>query len=270
MDGGTISTATQGAGQAGDITLNVDSFVAQDTILTSSSMGTAQGNAGTITIQGLSGPGTLATRLTFTDSTVATEAALADGGNIRIVARDTLRLRDSQITTAVGSGQGRGGNILIDPTIVLLERSRIVADAFGGPGGNIRIVAQGFLRDAASRVSASSAQSVAGQIDIQAVTTPSALVTPLPPAFAPAASLLRDPCVARLREGTVSTLVERGRVGVPASPVGVLPSRLGSGLGETSRLPAMGQDTPHDQFTGRGVLALDRVAHRWRLECGAR
>ena len=44
--------------------------------------------------------------------------------------------------------------------------------------------------------------------------------------FAPAAELLRDLCAAQLHEGNVSSLVARGRVGMPASPEGILPSRL--------------------------------------------
>ena len=69
-------------------------------------------------------------------------------------------------------------------------------------------------------------RNVEGRIDIQAAITPSGLVAPVPLVFASAATLLRSPCAARLHEGTVSTLVERGRAGVPATPDGVLPSRL--------------------------------------------
>jgi hypothetical protein len=83
------------------------------------------------------------------------------------------------------------------------------------------------LADPESGVSASSALGIAGTVDIQApVTNLSGLVAPLPPEFAQVAALLRDQCVARLREGAVSSLVERGRDGMPASPEGVLPSRL--------------------------------------------
>jgi large exoprotein involved in heme utilization and adhesion len=224
--GPRIEAETTGTRRAGDITLNVGSLMAQGATLTSSSTGAATGDAGTVRIQGPGGIGTTATRVTLTGSVVATEASVADGGDIQVQAQDTLRLRDSQITTAVRSGQGHGGNILIDPEFVILERSRIVANAFGGRGGNIQIVAQGFVTDAASKVSASSAKSAPGIIDIQAVTTPIGLVAPSLPTFASAASLLRSPCAARLHEGTVSTLVERGRDGVPATPDGVLPSRL--------------------------------------------
>jgi filamentous hemagglutinin family protein len=225
-DGAAISAQGGGAGPAGDITLNVGDLLAQGAMLTSSSTGAVTGNAGTVTIQGPGGTGTLATRVTLIGSVVATDTSVADGGDIQVRAQDMLRLRDSQITTAVSSGEGRGGNIFIDPEFVILERSQIRADAFGGPGGNIRIMTQGFVADATSQVSASSARNVEGRIDIPAFTTPSGLVAPLPLVFASAATLLRSACAARLHEGTISTLVERGRAGVPATPDGVLPSRL--------------------------------------------
>lgn len=157
---------------------------------------------------------------------MATEATVADGGDIRVLAQDTLRLQDSRITTAVRSGKGRGGNIFIDPEFVILERSQIVADAFGGPGGNIRVVAKGFITDAYSRVSASSAQAVNGLIDIRAVTIPTGLVTPLPQAFARAAELLHNRCAERLRGGTASRLMLGGRDGAPLEPGKWLPSPL--------------------------------------------
>jgi hypothetical protein len=223
---GRLSTETFGTGQAGDLTLNVGSLVAQGATLTSSSTGAATGTAGTVRIQGPGGLGSAATQVLLTGSTVATEATVADGGNIEVRAQTLLRLRDSQISTAVSTGQGQGGNIRIDPAAVILERSQIVANAFGGPGGNIQIVAQAFVPDARSQVSASSAQNVPGVVEIQAVTTPRGFVAPLPMAFAQTAELLRSRCAERLREGTVSRLVLGGRDGVPLEPGSLLLSPL--------------------------------------------
>jgi hypothetical protein len=42
-------------------------------------------------------------------------------------------------------GAGQWGNITIAPRCVILDRSQIRADAFGGPGGNVRIAAEVFL-----------------------------------------------------------------------------------------------------------------------------
>src|SRR5207249_8981686 len=101
------------------------------------------------------------------------------------------------------------------------------AEAFGGPGGNVRLVAEVFLADPESRVSASSALGISGTVDIQApVTNLSGVVAPLSPDFARTTALLRDRCAARLREGTVSSFVVRGRPSLPATYDGPLPSRL--------------------------------------------
>ena len=132
-----LSTSTAGQGQGGNIEVQ-----AQQVQLTEgaaiSAQSTSTGNAGTVLIEGPGGMGTFATRVTLTGSAITTNASVADGGNIQVRAQGTLRLRDSQITTAVRGGEGRGGNIVIDPEFVILERSQIRADAFGGPGGNIQ------------------------------------------------------------------------------------------------------------------------------------
>ena len=164
-------------------------------------------------------------------SRITTTSSEASGGNIRVTAQSMVRLRDSFITATVGGGPGTsGGNITIDPEFVILENSQIVSDAFQGRGGDIAIEAGVFLADPASEVSAKAQDSevgIDGQIDIRAlVTNLSGLVTPLPPDLAPAAELLRDQCEARLHEGTVSSLVARGRASMPVSPEGILPSRL--------------------------------------------
>jgi large exoprotein involved in heme utilization and adhesion len=262
--GSGLSTRTIGSGHGGNLVLQARQIQLAEGAAISAQSSEA-GNAGSIRI-------TATDTFVSTNSAVTAEASQADGGNIVLTAGSLLRLRGSQITAEVDGGPTTiGGNITIDPEFVILEKSQVTANAFAGRGGNIRIAAGVFLEDPASSVSASSALGISGTVDVQApVTNLSGLVAPLPPDFAPAATLLRDPCVARLREGTVSTLVERGRDGVPASPEGVLPSRLMSGLREPPRLPATGQSVSQGPSSGRGGLALDRVAHRWRLECGAR
>src|SRR5690606_26771805 len=87
-------------------------------------------------------------------SSITAEASQSDGGNITVNARNLVYLSDSAITTSVGSGQGKGGNIRIDPTFVILDNSRIVANAFGGPGGNIQIIADHFIASPDSLVDA--------------------------------------------------------------------------------------------------------------------
>ena len=160
------------------------------------------------------------------NGSVTTNASQADGGNIFLTAGSMAHLIKSQITTSVGSGQGKGGNITIDPRFVVLDNSQIRADAFGGPGGNVKIVADVYLTTD-SVVSASSTLGVPGTINVQASTTNvSATLARLPEAVAQAATLLRASCAARVAAGKASSLVVAGREGVPLEPGGYLPSPL--------------------------------------------
>ena len=107
---------------------------------------------------------------------------------------------------------------------MLLQNSQIVANAFAGMRGNIRIQAQKvFLADPMSQVSASSALGINGQVAIQApVTNISGTVVPLLQTFARAGELLRDRCGEWVRGGTMRRFVLGGRDGVPLEPGGLL------------------------------------------------
>src|SRR5882672_9860977 len=161
-------------------------------------------------------------------STVTTEASQAKGGNIRVTAPALVRLQDSQITATVGGGTGDGGNVTIDPAFIVLQGSQISANAVAGNGGRISLTAsKAFLADPSSTVTASSTLGINGEVNIQApVTNISGTLVPLPQAFARVTALLSTRCAERLRAGTVSSLVMRGRDGVPARPGGVLPLPL--------------------------------------------
>ena len=242
--GSQISTATFGAGAGGDISLNsTGSVVITDTgSVQASSFGS--GDGGTITLNGsevvvsnggsieaggfgtgLAGNIEIATskQVVLHNGTISTEATISDGGNIVINTVDLLDLLNSTIETSVQSGVGAGGNINIDPTAVVLQNSSIVANAFGGPGGNIRIVAGQFIIDQNSIVSASSALGIAGNIEINA---PDSNITgklvPLPKNFLDASKLLRDRCGAG--QGGTSSFSAKGGGGVPPGPDGYLPS----------------------------------------------
>ena len=216
-----LFTRTAGPGLGGDITVQAPRVELTEGA-TMSAESTGSGNAGNVTL-------TLGDTFVSTHGSIATRATQADGGNIQITAPTLVRLRDSAITAEVGGGATTvGGNITIDPQFVLLQNSQIIANAFQGQGGNIRIQAQQvFLADPASQVSASSALGINGQVNIQApVTSISGAVAPLPQTFAQTAELLRSRCAQRLREGTVSRFVVGGRDGVPLEPGDLLLSPL--------------------------------------------
>jgi large exoprotein involved in heme utilization and adhesion len=267
--GSQISSSTSSSGRGGDVIVAATDRIALSSGGTISASSSGPGDAGDIVIQA----GQI---FQSRNGAVTTEAEQADGGNIQLTVGSLVELRNSQITATVKSGVGKGGNITIDPQFVVMQGSQVRADAFGGPGGNVRIVAGVFLADPESRVSASSALNIPGTVDIQApVTSISGAVAPLPQEFARISELLRDRCAGRLREGRVSRLVLGGRDGVPSEPGSLLLSPLiqtdPMDNGEQVRTPARtGQVQERAWHVQAGALAeLEAECARWMGHKGA-
>ena len=214
--GATVSTDTRGAGDAGNIAI-----VAHRLLLSTggevSSSSSGAGLAGNIEI-------TLGDSLEVNASSIATEALSSDGGNITITAPRLVELINGRITTSVGSGQGNGGNILIDPDFVVLQSSQIIANAFGGTGGNIDIIAGFLIVSPDSLIDASSALGVDGFVRTTAPDSDvSAGLAVLPASYLDAASKLQAGCGAA--QAGQSSLTQIGRGGVPPDPGGYLTSQ---------------------------------------------
>jgi len=245
LNNSTITTSTSSSGNAGNITANVGTAtLTNNAEIASTSTGTATGSgkAGSVTLNA-------GGQFVSQNSKVTVGTEKADGGNITLNATTLVELTDSQITATVKGGEGKGGNISIDPNFVILENSSITANAFGGPGGNINIVAGTFLMDPASSVTASSAFNAQGTVNIQSpVQNISTSLAPLPKNFASAAALLAERCAARAQDAKFSTFVVAGRDGVPLEPGGLLPSPLvaadSSGLAPPTATGAI--DAPAD------------------------
>ncbi|MEK8015216.1 MAG: filamentous hemagglutinin N-terminal domain-containing protein [Candidatus Parabeggiatoa sp.] len=187
---GTIQAGSQRWGNAGNILLNVGSLkVSQNGLITAETLG--DGLGGSVDIQanhvhlaengaikansqakGFAGniKLTLTDKLTMNKGLLQTAAESADGGNIAITAQNYLYLVDSDISTSVGSGLGGGGNITMDQEFVVQDESPIIAEAHGGPGGNINIATTGIYKfsetSVKNRISASSQYGVDGIVEI--------------------------------------------------------------------------------------------------------
>jgi large exoprotein involved in heme utilization and adhesion len=227
ISGGSISSTTIGDGKGGDVVLsaaqnvnitNGGSISADSLALAATdATGGVGGDTGSINI-------TAGNSITFDGGTISTRAARADGGNIKLTAPNIVQLESSQITTSVESGVGGGGNITIDPQFVIVNNSSIIANAFGGPGGNITIIANEFLQSTTSVIEASSALSTPGVIEVRSPeNNVENNIAQLPQAFIDASALLRGLCTAR-RTGAPSSFVVAGRGGVPVDADGYLPS----------------------------------------------
>jgi large exoprotein involved in heme utilization and adhesion len=265
---GLFSTAS-GSGAGGNINVQGGQLVqlTNDATLSAQSTGTATATAGNITIN--------TPNLETQNANVTTGAALADGGNIAITTTGSLvHLSDTQVTTSVQSGVGSGGNIAINSELIVLDDSQVLANAFGGPGGNITITGDVFLVNSGGQaptslagiVQASSALSTPGTINIEAtVTDVSGTVAQLPEAPLQATELLRAACAARFVGGKTSSLVLGGRDGLPLQPGSLLPSP--PYLASTSDTPStISNSTGFPSPTGFSLLgSSDRNSNRYSL-----
>ncbi len=219
--------------------------------ITSSSIGKDSGNAGDIKINA-------GQQLELTNGssiTTTTESAQANGGNIDIRAIDRIRLVDSTISTSVKGTEGSGGNIFIDPKVVILEGSNVTAQAVGGAGGQIKFVTPLFLADSTSTVSAQSQRGPNGTVTIQSPTSNlSGVVGQLVSKTSPPQVLLQNRCVA-LAGSEQSTFFLAGHDTLPTEPGGWLRSPV-------SMEHWMGEDTEHASglmVRRKGPIGLPRM-----------
>ena len=217
--GGNIEARSNAAGEGGSIELSAGRGVSVVDGGRISAQALGSGNAGTITID--AGP-----RLAIVRASVTTEAQDASGGQIAITARDAVVLQDASITTSVLDGTGGGGDVTIDPEFVILDRSQIIARAFEGPGGNIRIHAGTFLASPDSILDASSELGIDGNVVIDSPNPElTGKLAALPQSFLNASELLADPCLART--ATEGSFVVRPH-GMQAPPDAALSPQTGA------------------------------------------
>ncbi len=222
-EGSMISTSSLGPGNAGDIDVwTAEVHLAGASEITSESRGPeAGGDAGTVRIRAD------AAMTLEEESTISTRAATAGGGQIHVTVGESLHMKDAGITTSVHSGRGNGGDINIEnPRFLTMNRSRVVADAYAGDGGNIYIVSGEFFQSAESVVSASSQLGIDGLVTVDSPETDlTGDLTVLPENFIDAAQWQQTPCGER-RQGDVGRFDISGLNAVCPSPDAVSESPL--------------------------------------------
>ncbi|MBX3305845.1 MAG: filamentous hemagglutinin N-terminal domain-containing protein [Nitrospira sp.] len=220
--GSGIFADTEGIGVGGNISLVAGKsiVVSNGGAISASSTGSNSGDAGKLSINA----GQQLDLLDHSSITTTTQSPQANGGDIDIRAIDRVRLVDSTISTSVKGAEGSGGNIFIDPKVVMLEGSNVTSQAVGGAGGNITLVTPLFLADSASLISASSQRGVSGTVTIQSPTSNlSGTVGQLVSKMSPPQVLLQNRCMA-LAGGEQSTFLLAGRDTLPTEPDGWLNS----------------------------------------------
>ena len=234
LDAAQITSSTTGQGRGGDISVAAGSVTRLNGAgpqINATSTGT--GPAGSITVS--------APLLSLRNgASISTEAQTANGGNITVGSGDLLYLQRSSITTSVNSAFGNGGNVTIDPRLLVLDRSLIQANAVGGNGGNLLIRALQLVPSANSAITATSQLGVSGQIFItaQPLNLNGALVV-LASDLRSATALLREGCAAR-GAGPRSSLLMAGRGGQRQALGAMVPALYFMGRpisGEADRVP---------------------------------
>lgn len=233
QNGGTLSAATSGtASTATGGSINVEALdqvaltngasITASSIVLPETQNSGIANAGSISLNA-------GQQLEVTNGssiTTTTQSPLANGGNIDIRAIDRIRIVNSTISTSVLGAEGNGGNIFIDPNVVVLQGSEVTAKALGGAGGNITFVTPLFLADPASVVSASSEHGPSGTVTIQSPTSNlSGAVGQLASKTTPPQVLLLNRCVAKASTQQ-STFILTGRDVLPSDPGGWLSSPI--------------------------------------------
>lgn len=217
---GMITSETLKTGNAGNVSIKADSSITLQNGGLISAQSNGSGTAANISIDA-------GNSLTVDNASISTQALLSDGGNISVVASNLINMNSSGITATVGTGLGNGGNISLDPLFIVMNGSSITANAFGGAGGNINLVAGNFLRSANSFVTASSKLGVSGTVTVTSQFTDlNGSLVSLPMVYLDAIGLLKQRCAAQI-EGRISTFVLSGRGGLPYSPDAPMPSSTG-------------------------------------------
>lgn len=118
------------------------------------------GEGGNVTIR--------ARDLRLENSSMQASAIEANGGVIEVTVDHLVYLYKSNITASVDGGEGRGGNVFVDPNFVVLSQSNITAQAKEGQGGRIEIFSDYYIQSNDSRLDATANPGVDGTVIVEA------------------------------------------------------------------------------------------------------
>ncbi len=203
MDNGFISTSTQGAGNAGNISLNARnvSLTRGSRINSSSELSATTGNGGNVTVNGITGEGSKADSVSISGGSglFSTAEGIGHGGSITIDARqvqlnngtisanssgtktatagtvainaNALTINDGGKISVATSGAGSAGNIELKVNnLSLAGRARIDSGTTGdGRGGNVTLTADSVnIAGGAGLFSNAEGSGRGGNIDLRA------------------------------------------------------------------------------------------------------
>jgi filamentous hemagglutinin family protein len=296
----SITSATSGSGNAGDLKIDTNRLVVRDRGSISASTLDSTGQGGKLTLK--------ATELTIKDrgkvavssqgrgdagnivintssilldnfGELTAETTFGDGGNIQLQASDLIFMRrGGKITSEAGiaRGSGNGGNINIDTDFIVaipFEDSDIIANSFGGQGGNININALGIyglsVRDQLTNLSDITAfsqlsPSLNGEITLNLPEVdPSQGLVELPQTVVdPDALVAQNACDRRIGSNFIVT----GKGGIPQNPSQTL-SNESVEVNLVEPATSSNQQTPKNQTLKNNVSSNEIVpAQGWIID----
>jgi hypothetical protein len=101
-------------------------------------------------------------------SNVSTASTMGGGGNTTVDTTGLLDVTHGGITSTVQNGASNAGNVTTKSGVLLLDSSRLSANAFGGDGGKLLIATEGLIESPDSRITATSATGVSGTVAVNA------------------------------------------------------------------------------------------------------
>ena len=202
-----VGVTENGSGDAGNLIIRADRLTVSDGMEVSV-RSRGQGSAGSLTID--------ASELFLDRGILNAGTTLGNEGNITLNNVVDVRLRNGSEITAEAGNHSDGGNIALNSRTLVLDDSRINANAFEGRGGNVTITAQGIFTHTNSSIDASSQLGIDGTIILNTPDVdPSSGLLELPDSPIDVTALIgRDPC----RHGDGSEFVNTGRGGLPTPP----------------------------------------------------
>lgn len=211
-DGSRITAQTSGAGAGGSLDIDAQTIRLDNGTISGESSGLGDGGPVVINANSLNLRG---------GGAIRTDAAQSQGGDIELVVADELSL-DNGLVEASAGADGNGGDVSIDTGIGVLRRSRILAQAVNGNGGQIDIAITGseqlFVVDSESLISADSDAGTAGLVTISSPDTDiDAAIAPQDARLVPAPELTADVCSPATVE-SLSSFVLQDQGGIAPAP----------------------------------------------------
>ncbi|MCP2726932.1 two-partner secretion domain-containing protein [Limnofasciculus baicalensis] len=134
-NGAQLINRTEGIGDPGNLNINADEIILNNSTIYSSVESTAIGNGRQLNLNART------ISLTNGSKVNASTSGIGDAGQIFLEATQSITLNNSEISTGVNNqGTGKGGDIEIKtPSLILDNRSSLTAATASGEGGDIRL-----------------------------------------------------------------------------------------------------------------------------------